>query len=616
MSPTDPITLDTRPVSQRVLADMLGGVLNLVAGGKTSGFSASELHLLDIADTFDLVDCHVGIGEPDFYVLAPLGQALLKELEPRTSPPRIYVANLNPQELVGIMPCNDFTDWQVMRQGPEGNAEPVGDEFGTIAYVDIFDAVEVLRTGRVWKHDMGDENPEDPDSGPLAPRFDDPDPGCLSTFPEYGLADTQRETWLHQDEATGAILATPVSDQPAEMIRRLEEPAISPHVAAWMQAARDAEANDYLQALRDGEIAPRHTIVTVLPATDDPRELLRRELDRPHEVGLDGVAQGDRIASLQAQVRALDLAQTIPGSSAEAHWMMEGEDWAASAMRAVLTGEPWDADGATRSLRDTLCTLLPVAMARQVAEALRPLALVLGWTEKDEVSGADIQDRLEAWAQERAAYIGQHAQGLVERGFDPGIADDLVIGVDHAAPDGGAMVAALVDVGEDGSTMFMLNAAHMDELALQPGDTLSVEKAATGAGEPPMMGSIPLVDVLRASGLDLSPAGLQRELEEAKARPWIEAPWICKERDSFSGQETWTLPEGAYAMIEQEDGNGVRRDSWRLVLTSPRYTDPQHARNAGNRIAPRFRDACLSGGLTEVEPGIYGTVNGRLQVEQ
>lgn len=34
--------------------------------------------------------------------------------------------------------------------------EPVGDEHGQIVYVDINDAAEVLRTGHVWRHDMGE----------------------------------------------------------------------------------------------------------------------------------------------------------------------------------------------------------------------------------------------------------------------------------------------------------------------------------------------------------------------------------------------------------------------------------------------------------------------------
>ena len=76
-------------------------------------------------------------------------------------PPRIEVCRLDPDTLVGIARCDDGSGtWVVMRQDGEGNAEPVGDEYGAIVYVDILDAAEVLRTGIVWKHDMG----EDPDA--------------------------------------------------------------------------------------------------------------------------------------------------------------------------------------------------------------------------------------------------------------------------------------------------------------------------------------------------------------------------------------------------------------------------------------------------------------------
>ena len=77
MSPFDPVTTDPRPVSLRVLDNLLGGVLRLVSGGQSSGFDDNDKHLLDIAERMDLVDMEVGFSEPDTYQLAPLGQALL-----------------------------------------------------------------------------------------------------------------------------------------------------------------------------------------------------------------------------------------------------------------------------------------------------------------------------------------------------------------------------------------------------------------------------------------------------------------------------------------------------------------------------------------------------------
>lgn len=71
--------------------------------------------------------------------------------------PRIEVSRLDPDTLVGIARCDDGSGgWVVMRQDGEGNAEPVGDKHGQIVYVDILDAVEVLDTGIVWKHYMGE----------------------------------------------------------------------------------------------------------------------------------------------------------------------------------------------------------------------------------------------------------------------------------------------------------------------------------------------------------------------------------------------------------------------------------------------------------------------------
>lgn len=78
-------------------------------------------------------------------------------------PPRIHVADLDPDTLVGIAPCDDGSDgWVIMGVQPDPDepgkeiVAPIGDEHGQIVYLDILDAAEVLKTGKVWKHDMGD----------------------------------------------------------------------------------------------------------------------------------------------------------------------------------------------------------------------------------------------------------------------------------------------------------------------------------------------------------------------------------------------------------------------------------------------------------------------------
>lgn len=81
---------------------------------------------------------------------------------------RIHVADLDPETLVGIRPCDDGEEgWVVLQCVEEVDPsdmvviEPVGDEHGQIVYMDINDAAEVLRTGKVWKHDMGEGEADD-----------------------------------------------------------------------------------------------------------------------------------------------------------------------------------------------------------------------------------------------------------------------------------------------------------------------------------------------------------------------------------------------------------------------------------------------------------------------
>lgn len=104
-------------------------------------------------------------------------------------PARIHVADLDPSTLVGIAPCDDGEEgWVVMAVQPDPDAPtmeivaPVGDQHGQLVYMNILDAAEVLKTGIVWKHDMGEDTEEvdDPDSGPLE-ATDDPDSGPLDT---------------------------------------------------------------------------------------------------------------------------------------------------------------------------------------------------------------------------------------------------------------------------------------------------------------------------------------------------------------------------------------------------------------------------------------------------
>lgn len=153
--------------------------------------------------------------------------------------PRIEVARLDPEKIVGIDRCNDGDPgWVVMVVQPDPDAPnmdtiaPFADEHGELVYMDINDAAEILSTGVFWKHDM-----------------------------DEGEADA------------------------------------------------DADADASAQAEGNAPSTDAGPVV-LLEATDDPAELLRRELERPRELGLDGLAQDDRIRSLQAQIAAKGTAAT------------------------------------------------------------------------------------------------------------------------------------------------------------------------------------------------------------------------------------------------------------------------------------------------------------------
>lgn len=124
----------------------------------------------------------VVLGGPSFYGMRFADEAEImaarlaqrprrrKEVAPQlllpapAAPKRIEVAQLDPHTLVGLAEANDGSGgWVVMEQLGDGvrdpyRVEPVGDERGQIVYANVQDAVEVLRTGKVWRHDMGEDD--------------------------------------------------------------------------------------------------------------------------------------------------------------------------------------------------------------------------------------------------------------------------------------------------------------------------------------------------------------------------------------------------------------------------------------------------------------------------
>lgn len=107
--------------------------------------------------------------EAAVYAWAAAGYPGLTQAIPADKWERIHVADLDPDTLVGIAPCDDGDDgWVVLAVRPDPDAPgaelvaPVGDWRGDIVYLDILDAAEVLKTGKVWRHDMGEDEEEDP----------------------------------------------------------------------------------------------------------------------------------------------------------------------------------------------------------------------------------------------------------------------------------------------------------------------------------------------------------------------------------------------------------------------------------------------------------------------
>lgn len=86
--------------------------------------------------------------------------------------PRIHLFDVDPDTLVGISDCDDGEPgWVVMqRRDPTYDdmtvIAPLADAHGELVWLDINDAVEVYQTGHVWKHDMGEGEPDELTSDP------------------------------------------------------------------------------------------------------------------------------------------------------------------------------------------------------------------------------------------------------------------------------------------------------------------------------------------------------------------------------------------------------------------------------------------------------------------
>lgn len=95
-----------------------------------------------------------------------IAQGEIEIIEAKPTPARIHLFDIDPAELVGIAPCDDGSPgWVVMHQTGDGmrepyKTEPVCDDIGQIVYFDVQDAAEVCLSGKFWKHDMGEGEPD------------------------------------------------------------------------------------------------------------------------------------------------------------------------------------------------------------------------------------------------------------------------------------------------------------------------------------------------------------------------------------------------------------------------------------------------------------------------
>ena len=144
---------------------------------------------------FDEASETEGFGKLSRYLLA-MGEVLVEETTDDsppatptvTEPARIHLFDIDPDTLVGISACDDGEPgWVVMQRRPatpddveliDGETAtqaildqteviaPLSDAHGQIVWFDINDAVEVYQTGKVWKHDMGEGEPDELTSDP------------------------------------------------------------------------------------------------------------------------------------------------------------------------------------------------------------------------------------------------------------------------------------------------------------------------------------------------------------------------------------------------------------------------------------------------------------------
>lgn len=128
---------------------------------------------------FDEASETEGFGKLSRYLLA-MGEVLVEETTDDsppatptvTEPARIHLFDVDPDTLVGISDCDDGSPGWVVLQLREPDRDdmtviaPLSDAHGELVWLDINDAVEVYQTGHVWKHDMGEGEPDESETPP------------------------------------------------------------------------------------------------------------------------------------------------------------------------------------------------------------------------------------------------------------------------------------------------------------------------------------------------------------------------------------------------------------------------------------------------------------------